>query len=281
MNYEILKADFNEYLTDNNLRETDIAIHCDTQEKAEILINVFNLMRKAWSANAPLLLVNENNRPVTRWNKEKSATCYRVKETEPQFIAKGNINFYQNRNDVIIVEFTDLFPSIVNELTETAEIPQETEKTKKKFGLFSSKKEEVVITDIDKAEKILEEQGYEVHNIDVTESAESSTFNPNQSNTNPEDYLYLGSDETNVKEEVNKVLEKTQLNEENVANSKITDFIPEYTPFTVEGLSNRRFMFNDLGIREEEKLPDFWVKCDCEWELSYILMNLDKIHLEK
>lgn len=69
--------------------------------------------------------------------------------------------------------------------------------------------------------------------------------------------MYLGSDETNVKEEVNKVLEKTQLNEENVANSKITDFIPEYTPFTVEGLNNRRFMFNDLGIREEEKLPDF------------------------
>lgn len=155
LNYEILKVDFNEYLTDNNLRETDIAIHCDTQEKAEILINVFNLMGKAWSANAPLLLVNENNRAVTRWNKEKSETCYRIKETEPQFVAKGNINFYQNRNDVMIVEFTDLFSSIVDELTETAEIPQETEKTKKKFGLFSSKKEAVVITDIDKAEKIL------------------------------------------------------------------------------------------------------------------------------
>lgn len=266
MNYEILKVDFNEYLTDNNLLETDIAIHCDTQEKAEILINVFNLMGKAWSANAPLLLVNENNRPVTRWNKEKSATCYRVKETEPQFIAKGNMNFYQNRNDVMIVEFTDLFPSIVNELTETAETIQETEKPKKKFGLFSSKKEEVVITDIDKAEKILEEQGYEVHNIDVTESAESNTFNLNQAEYNQ-----------------NSETDETKEDEIHSANPiyKITDVIPQFTPFTVDGLNNRRFMFNDLGIREEEKMPDFWVRCDCEWELSYILMNLDKVHFEK
>lgn len=68
-------------------------------------------------------------------------------------------------------------------------------------------------------------------------------------------------------------------NEQNISNSSaLSDFykldcIPIMKPFIVKNdiFGGRIFRFNENYLREEFKAKNFWVQCNCEWELSLIL----------
>ncbi len=148
MDFKILNDEFNTFLENNDLGESDIAIHCDTMEKAEILISLFYTQGREWGPTAPLYIEKEN-RFATRWSNNKEETCYRINETNDKTVVRGNKAFYE-RKGVLIVEFTDIFASVKDSLSEkpnntdnsdTAEVTQK----KKKKSLFGfGKKEEPV-----------------------------------------------------------------------------------------------------------------------------------------
>lgn len=130
----MLDSYFN-YLEKNRLIEPDIAIHCDTREKAEYLIAMYAASGKAWSSTSPLI-TNENEY-VTRWGKDKEATCYRVNESDYKYLFKSIANVYEKKG-VIVIEFQDLFPFI--SLTEQPIVEDESNKKKNKSKLFGKKK---------------------------------------------------------------------------------------------------------------------------------------------
>lgn len=130
----MLDSYFN-YLESNRLIEPDIAIHCDTREKAEYLISMYAASGKAWSSTSPLIV--NNNEYVTRWGKDKEATCYRVNESDYNFLFKSISSVYEKKG-VIVLDFQELFPYI--ELTEQPVVEEETNKKKNKSKLFGKKK---------------------------------------------------------------------------------------------------------------------------------------------
>ncbi len=356
MKIEVLKGEYYKYLTLNGYYEPDIAILCDTQEKAEILMAMYYVLGKKWGVN-PIFLENEN-RFVTRWKKNKTDTCYRISTEDDSCLVNASKAYYEKKNNVVVVNFNEIFKSVVNELTENPEDYYETN-TKKK-SLFGNKKKEIVPSKSNSSveEKIIDEMlpdnnssvendisNNQIENAipneeiisdvpaqqDISEEVESNEVNRNDSdldnnadepvvditvNTtdnakNPNENDIFVSFDTKIENEdenddvsnndennefmnkFNKLVEqyeekdnsdsevsyKHNDDKHNILNSDVSigfhelDCIPIMKPFTVKNdiFKGRIFRFNENYLREEFKTKNFWIQCNCEWELSLIL----------
>lgn len=192
----MLDSYFN-YLEKNRLIEPDIAIHCDTREKAEYLIAMYAASGKAWSSTSPLI-TNENEY-VTRWGKDKEATCYRVNESDYKYLFKSIANVYEKKG-VIVIEFQDLFPFI--SLTEQPIIEDESNKKKNKSKLFGKKKtlnvEETNDNQPVKNDEDLNVQNHSLPNESII-TDDKTNFDESQENNNA-----LITDEKNI--DINKTV---------------------------------------------------------------------------
>ena len=157
MKTEVLKGEYYSYLNINGYYEPDIAIHCDTNEKAEILMALYFVLGKKWGVNP--IFIEKENRFVTRWKRNKTDTCYRINEEDDSCLVNGSKAYYEKKNNVVVVEFNDIFKSVINELTEKPEDYYQTDNKKKKKSLFGGKKKEPepVKTNSSVEEKIINE----------------------------------------------------------------------------------------------------------------------------
>lgn len=369
MKTEVLKGEYYSYLNINCYYEPDIAIHCDTNEKAKILMALYFVLGKKWGVN-PIFLEKEN-RFVTRWKKNKTDTCYRINEEDDSCLVNGSKTYYEKKNNVVVVEFNDIFKSVINELTEKPEDYYETDNKKKKKSLFGSKKKEPkpvkinssveekiinevlpdnnsyvesdtsnnqikntipneeIISDVSTQQDIPEEvESNEINRddsnldnkedepvADITvntndnavipnkndifasfdEKAEIEDNNDDVSNDDSSENISVGNNDRNENfmTKFNKLVEQYEKkddlvkgnsnnitsNEQNISNSSaLSDFykldcIPIMKPFIVKNdiFGGRIFRFNENYLREEFKAKNFWIQCNCEWELSLIL----------
>lgn len=356
MKIEILKGEYYKYLNLNGYYEPDIAIHCDTQEKAEILMTMYYVIGKKWGVN-PIFLEKEN-RLVTRWNKNKTDTCYRISAEDDSCLVNGSKAYYEKKNNVVVVNFNEIFKSVVNELKENPEDYYET--NTKKRSLFGNKKKEIIqsksnssvesdisnnqienvipneeiISDVPAQQDIPEEvESNEVNRNDsdldnnedepvaeVTlstndnaeisnendifasfdENAEIEDNNDDVSNNDSSENIDIGNNDKNDNfmtkfnelveqyeekdDSVNGDSDNITSNEQNYDEQNISissglndfyklDCIPIMKPFIVKNdiFEGRIFRFNKSYLREEFKTKNFWVQCNCEWELSLIL----------
>lgn len=353
MKIEVLKSEYYNYLNLNGYYEPDIAIHCDTQEKAEILMAMYYVLGKKWGVN-PIFLEKEN-RFVTRWKKNRTDTCYRISTEDDSCLVNGSKAYYENKNNVVVVNFNEIFKSVVNELTENPEDYYETN-TKKK-SLFGNKKKEIIPSKSKSSveEKIINEvlpdnnSSVETDDSNIEFEETSSTrkiisdsdvpvwkdtsesvdldnvntnafdFDNNKSgpekdtnvstsdnaeNTNENDIFASGDKQIKNEDEnddisnnkknndfinkFNKLVEQYEekdksdsevSNKNNILNSDVSsgfhelDYIPIMKPFIVKNdiFEGRIFRFNENYLREEFKAKNFWIQCNCEWELSLIL----------
>lgn len=348
-NFDYLVNEFVSYLQNNQYNQTDIAIHCDNEEKAFVLLNVFLKLGKAWSATAPIFSTDEN-RIITRWRKEGPNTCYRLNEKDPQFVARSNIRFYQNRDNVEVVEFTDVFLSLKEYFPEVPADEDIKDDKKGKFSLFSSKKKkadtvvpvekeisqnETVTVPVQSATELPQTPDYHASN-NGQQNTGVVFYNTNEQPTEHEQVNgekavnepeiqenemdevrpntltapaetsseSVASDESdrsnnttnNAETLIDKVITDVTENGKDatdeellslVAKKKYFNALPRINiPFTVkdnafmtpEAAIYRIFKFNELGIRYEYKATDFWVQCDKEWELIFILLHPEKIN---
>ncbi|AXF52101.1 MAG: hypothetical protein [Podoviridae sp. ctcf755] len=74
--------------------EEDIAIHCDTEDKANKLLRKFDELGKKWCTGSSYLLRNE-------WKRYEEKTCYK---NDGLF---GSVNFYK-KEGYTIIEFDDI-----------------------------------------------------------------------------------------------------------------------------------------------------------------------------
>ena len=316
MDFKILNDEFNTFLENNDLGESDIAIHCDTMEKAEILISLFYTQGREWGPTAPLYIEKEN-RFATRWSNNKEETCYRINETNDKTVVRGNKAFYE-RKGVLIVEFTDIFVSVKDSLSEmpnntdnsdTAEVPQK----KKKKSLFGFGKKEEPVERVE-PEVSNQEQTF-IENEDVNDTApisssefveqeksetEDTSFE-NQEAENPayedntvtneysaenyvepvfenenEELIDSEPDET-ISQETEQYVQKEPIED---TRSRIGIDLPINKPFIVKNipqLSGKIFKLDENLIRYERILDDLWVQCDKEWELAYIITHSESV----
>lgn len=353
MKIEVLKSEYYNYFNLNGYYEPDIAIHCDTQEKAEILMAMYYVLGKKWGVNP--IFIEKENRFVTRWKKNKTDTCYRISPEDDSCLVNGSKAYYENKDNVVVVNFNEIFKSVVNELTENPEDYYETN-TKKK-SLFGNKKKEIIPSKSNSSveEKIINEvlpdnnSSVETDNSNIEFAETSSTgeiisdsdvpvrkdtsesvdldnvntnafdFDNNESgpekdtnvstsdnaeNTNENDIFASGDKQIKNEDEnddisndkknsdfinkFNKLVEQYEekdksdsevSNKHNVLNSDVSsgfhelDYIPIMKPFIVKNdiFEGRIFRFNENYLREEFKAKNFWIQCNCEWELSLIL----------
>ena len=404
-NYEELKQKYISFLYENNLDEVDIAIHCDIEEKAKILINVYALLGKRWKETSPLLIPSENYRPVTRWSGNGPQTCYRINENDRSRVSTSREQFYRDKK-VMVLEFNDIFNIVIEEKTDDNTTSKQNKKTNKGIisGVFRKKhndsdentdvqtvdnisnvqvpekqvqnpvnntvlvvaanetapdfEEKEPVTEvisaptpdvvsedvIIKKEEIIDEEIPNIIEIDAngnvkdvvnseltaddqtspdmpndivtspfslnndekeqkneniqdnsiknkTLQASSSNINTNIQRDNPESFKEYTFKDNDIKEELNVDIKDNRFNNNSTAKKnderennspqpkKIGVPIEKMRPFVVESelFDNRTFRLNQCGIREELKEKKFWVPCDCEWELSYIMFNYKKI----
>lgn len=202
----MLDSYFN-YLEKNRLVEPDIAIHCDTREKAEYLIAMYAASGKAWSSTSPLI-TNENEY-VTRWGKDKEATCYRVNESDYKYLFKSIANVYEKKG-VIVLEFQDLFPFV--SLTEQPIVEDEPNKKKNKSKLFGKKKTSNAEETNDN-QLVENDKDSNVQNKSLPDKSniikDEANFDESQENNNT-----LKTDEKNI--DINKTIIMPESNKEDI-----------------------------------------------------------------
>lgn len=317
MDFKILNDEFNTFLENNDLGESDIAIHCDSMEKAEILISLFYTQGREWGPTAPLYIEKEN-RFATRWSNNKEETCYRINETNDKMVVRGNKAFYE-RKGVLIVEFTDIFASVKDSLSEmpnyTDNSDTEVTQKKKKKGLFGFGKKEEPVERVEPEASNQEQTFIDTETVNDTAPISSSdTSFVEQEKPEPEDISFENQEAENPAYEDNTVTNEysaenfvepfsgnedeelidsepdeiiSQEAEQYVQKEPIEDThsrigidLPINKPFIVKSipqLSGKIFKLDENLIRYERILDDLWVQCDKEWELAYIITHPESV----
>lgn len=288
MEYKNLITEFEVFLAENNFDLTDISVNCNTNEKAEIYICILDIMGASWNVDRPLLI---NGTPVTKWEKNKEDTCYRVKDND--FVVNARKEYYEN-NNIPVIAFEDIFKSIIDELTEIPELSEQNNKKKK--GLFSYAKKKKAITENTPREIVKKEitsdnnleqrsdlpADENLSDVDNTEDAESITDdidNSEEINESDKTDVYVDNDETvepveSAESQVeNDYYEDMPVEEDVEIDEKAEEekvFFLINKPFIVGSLDNRIFRITEQYLRQEN-INGYWIPCNNEWELSYIL----------
>lgn len=287
LNYKNLINEFEIFLAENNFDITDIAVNCNTNEKAEIFICILNIIGVSWNIDRPLLV---DTKPVTKWGKNEEETCYRVKENN--FVVNARKEYYEN-NNIPVIAFENIFKSIIDELTEISELPEQNNKKKKGFFPYAKKKK--AITE-DKPKEVTNEQSppdcdyYEQSDNDLFDEASEPNKTNNIGNTTDtvdKNEEFNETDKTYAIDENNVTIKTVEITETQAENSsdefkavetsfvenrkteKEKIFFPINNPFTVNSLDNRTFRITEQYLRQEN-INGYWIPCNNEWELSYI-----------
>lgn len=93
-----------------NLLNNEIAIHCDTEEKAEKLLNCLDSVGFIWYSGNSLL---KNN----YWLTYEEKTCYHI-NFDNKIVNFGNYNFYKNQSYKII-SYEEAIKEYIMERKET------------------------------------------------------------------------------------------------------------------------------------------------------------------